>query len=177
MKQKCKFKKCSAQIQTQNLRKLNQASRDSVSEKEKKSETATTILQANKSAESFEGGLNKIDKEEGLEEHLGEEEEEQREQEHVLTPGPRSKVRAGDMRHSIDLEDGPEAIQARAANAVQNVLWSLTESDKTITNQLPASHMMGNTSLATPTQVQRLSSDSGLRSPLGMSPGSRAGRE
>ena len=80
MKQKCKFKKCSAQIQTQNLRKLNQASRDSVSEKEKKSETATTILQANKSAESFEGGLNKIDKEEGLEEHLGEEEEEQREQ-------------------------------------------------------------------------------------------------
>ena len=75
MKQKCKFKTCSAQIQSRNLRKINQASRDSVREKNKKSETAMTILQTNKPAKSVESDLNKINEEAGLEENLGEEEE------------------------------------------------------------------------------------------------------
>ena len=78
-----------------------------------------------------------------------------------VTPGPRGEQEAGDMRHSIDLEAGAQAIQASAANAVQNVLRSLKESDKTIINQILPSHMMGDMSPATPTQsrVQSLSSD------------------
>ena len=72
LKQKCKFKTCSAQIQSKNLRKINKASRDSVRERNKKSETAMTILQANKSAKSVESDQNKIDEEAGLEEHGGE---------------------------------------------------------------------------------------------------------
>ena len=81
MKQKCKFKTCSAQIQSKNLRKINQASRDSVRERNKKSDTAMTILQANKSAMSVESDLNKINEEAGREENLGEEEE------HIMISG------------------------------------------------------------------------------------------
>ena len=74
-----------------------------------------------------------------------------------VTPGPRGEAEAGDMRRSIDLEAGTQASEA----TVQNVLWSLKESDKTIINQILPSHMMGVMSPATPTQslVQSLSSD------------------
>ena len=42
------------------------------------------------------------------------------------------QVQAGDMRPSIDLEAGTQASDAM----VQNMLWSLKDSDKTITNQI-----------------------------------------
>ena len=47
------------------------------------------------------------------------------------------------FRQSIDLEAGAQAIQASAANAVQNVLRSLKESDKTqtILNQILPGHL------------------------------------
>jgi len=47
------------------------------------------------------------------------------------------------MRHSIDLEAGAQAIQASAATAVQNVLRSLKESDKSILNQILPQHLIG----------------------------------
>ena len=46
------------------------------------------------------------------------------------------------FRQSIDLEAGAQAIQASAANAVQNVLRSLKESDKTILNQILPGHLV-----------------------------------
>ena len=49
-----------------------------------------------------------------------------------VTPGPRGEAEAGDMRRSIDLEAGTQASEAM----VQNMLWSLKDSDKTITNQI-----------------------------------------
>ena len=45
-------------------------------------------------------------------------------------------------RHSIDLEAGAQAIQASAATAVQNVLRSLKESDKSLLNQILPQHLM-----------------------------------
>merc|ERR1719384_1677252 len=53
-----------------------------------------------------------------------------------------SVTRDVNMRHSIDLEAGAQAIQASAANAVQNVLRSLKESDKTILNQILPGHLV-----------------------------------
>ena len=49
-----------------------------------------------------------------------------------VTPGPRGGAEAADMRRSIDLEAGTQASEAM----VQNMLWSLKDSDKTITNQI-----------------------------------------
>jgi len=48
----------------------------------------------------------------------------------------------GVLRHSIDLEAGAQAIQASAATAVQNVLRSLKESDKSLLNQILPPHLM-----------------------------------
>jgi transcription factor CP2-like protein len=45
------------------------------------------------------------------------------------------------LRHSIDLEAGAQAIQASAATAVQNVLRSLKESDKSLLNQILPPHL------------------------------------
>ena len=45
-------------------------------------------------------------------------------------------------RHSIDLEAGAQAIQASPATAVQNVLRSLKESDKSLLNQILPQHLM-----------------------------------
>ena len=45
-----------------------------------------------------------------------------------VTPGPRGEAEAGDMRRSIDLEAGTQASEAM----VQNMLWSLKVSDKTL---------------------------------------------
>merc|ERR1740129_1666525 len=78
-----------------------------------------------------------------------------------VTPGPRA-----------------EAIQASAANAVQNVLRSLKESDKTIINQILPSHvMLGDMSPATPTQsrVQSLTSDIMMADPEAARPDSGLG--
>lgn len=44
--------------------------------------------------------------------------------------------------HHIDLEAGAQAIQASAATAVQNVLRSLKESDKSILNQILPPHLL-----------------------------------
>ena len=44
-----------------------------------------------------------------------------------VTPGPRGGAEAADMRRSIDLEAGTQASEA----TVQNMLWSLKDSDKT----------------------------------------------
>ena len=46
------------------------------------------------------------------------------------------------LRQSIDLEAGAQAIQASAATAVQNVLRSLKESDKSILNQILPQHIL-----------------------------------
>ena len=46
------------------------------------------------------------------------------------------------IRHSIDLEAGAQAIQASAATAVQNVLRSLKESDKSLLNQILPQHLV-----------------------------------
>jgi len=69
-----------------------------------------------------------------------------------------SVTRDVNMRHSIDLEAGAQAIQASAANAVQNVLRSLKESDKTVINQmLPTTpHIISD---PTQTRVQTLGND------------------
>ena len=63
----------------------------------------------------------------------------------------------GEMqRHgSIDLEAGAQAIQASAATAVQNVLRSLKESDKSLLNQILPQHLMGG---EVSTQAQRVQS-------------------
>ena len=97
-----------------------------------------------------------------------------------VTPGPRGEAEAGDMRHSIDLEAGAQAIQASAANAVQNVLRSLKESDKTIINQIMPSHMMGDISPAPVTpglqsRVQSLSGDMLMPDPEAARPDSGLG--
>lgn len=54
-----------------------------------------------------------------------------------------------DLRHSIDLEAGAQAIQASAAHAVQNVLRSLKESDKSILNQILPQHIILDNSAST----------------------------
>jgi len=59
------------------------------------------------------------------------------------------------MRHSIDLEAGAQAIQASAATAVQNVLRSLKESDKSILNQILPQHLIGEP-LPTQNRVQTI---------------------
>jgi len=53
------------------------------------------------------------------------------------------REQGGVLRHSIDLEAGAQAIQASAATAVQNVLRSLKESDKSLLNQILPHHLMG----------------------------------
>ena len=64
-------------------------------------------------------------------------------QSYMLESGANLKTEPEDLsfRQSIDLEAGAQAIQASAANAVQNVLRSLKESDKTILNQILPGHI------------------------------------
>jgi len=72
------------------------------------------------------------------------------------------REQGGLLRHSIDLEAGAQAIQASAATAVQNVLRSLKESDKSLLNQILPSHLMsgaGGTEMATQPRVQSISND------------------
>ena len=67
-------------------------------------------------------------------------------QSYMLESGASLKSEPEDLsfRQSIDLEAGAQAIQASAANAVQNVLRSLKESDKTqtILNQILPGHLV-----------------------------------
>jgi len=72
------------------------------------------------------------------------------------------REQGGLLRHSIDLEAGAQAIQASAATAVQNVLRSLKESDKSLLNQILPSHLMsgaGGTEMATQPRVQSISNE------------------
>ena len=61
--------------------------------------------------------------------------------------------------HHIDLEAGAQAIQASAATAVQNVLRSLKESDKSILNQILPAHLLAD--VMTTTSSSRQSHHSG----------------
>ena len=70
------------------------------------------------------------------------------------------REQGGILRHSIDLEAGAQAIQASAATAVQNVLRSLKESDKSLLNQILPPHLMGGGEMATTQpRVQSISND------------------
>jgi len=69
------------------------------------------------------------------------------------------REQGGILRHSIDLEAGAQAIQASAATAVQNVLRSLKESDKSLLNQILPPHLMGGGEMATQPRVQSISNE------------------